>query len=362
MAKIHFFQNLRENSCPKNIKYKLMKCIIIIEPILRLRTIVFTAMRSNLDRRTKMRIRLVLPLLFAVSLSLLAQENDIKVRRGIPYSQALFPGKDKMQKLCFDFYEPAQSSDTLRPLVITAFGGGFVLGNRDYDDMVEWCERFVKVGYAAASIDYRLMPGRKFSSKELVRTGYMAAQDVSAAVRFFKAHGQEYGIDTGRIFLLGQSAGAVAILHAVFMDENERPAYTYEEPALPPLHSLGTEEAKNECFSVAGVVSLWGCIFDPEMLDADETTPICLIHGGKDKILPADSGYAFSIPGLPYAYGSEVMAEQLKKSGTSSFEFHFLENESHAFYFKYLCIYQIDELKFDRCFEIARSFMLPGAP
>lgn len=317
----------------------------------------FRTMRSNLDRKTKMRIWLLLPLLFVASCSLFAQEDSIRVRRGIPYSQALFPGKDKMQKLCFDFYEPAQSSDTLRPLVITAFGGGFVLGTRDYADMVEWCERFVKAGYAAASIDYRLMPGRKFSSKELVRTGYMAAQDVSAAVRFFKAHGEEYGIDTGRIFLLGQSAGAVAVLHAVFMDEDERPADTYEEPALPPLHSLGTDEAKNEHFSVAGVVSLWGCIFDPEMLDADETTPICLIHGGKDKILPSDSGYAFSIPGLPYAYGSEVMAEQLKKNGTNPYEFHFLEGESHAFYFKYLCLFQIDDLKFDRCFEMARTFM-----
>ena len=286
-----------------------------------------------------------------------SQSSEFKVQRGIPYSQVMFPGQDKMQKLSFDFYEPISTGDTLRPLVITLFGGGFVAGSRNYEDMVAFCEHFAQNGFAAASIDYRLMRARKFSSKELIRTGYMAAQDVSAAVRFFKAHWEEYHIDTNLIFLLGQSAGAVAILHALYMDEDERPAETFEEPELPPLHSLGKEEAQSHTFSVAGVIALWGCIFDPEMIDADETTPVCLIHGGKDKILPVDSGYAYSVRGLPYAYGSRSMVEQLKKNGTSSFEFHFLEDESHAFYFKYLCLYHLEELKFDQCFQTALQFI-----
>lgn len=292
-----------------------------------------------------------------ISNAAFSQTFEFKVQHGIPYSKALFPGQDKMQKLCFDLYDPQSDAETLRPLVITLFGGGFVLGSRDYDDMVEFCEHFAQNGCVAASIDYRLMRGRKFSSKELIRTGYMAAQDVSAAVRFFKAHWEEYRIDTNRIYLLGQSAGAVAILHALYMDENERPAVTFEDPALSPLHSTGAEEARSHTFDVAGVIALWGCIFDPEMIDADEITPVCFIHGGKDKILPVDSGYAFSVPGLPYAYGSRTMVEQLKKNGTTSFEFHFLEDESHAFYFKYLCVYQLDELKFEQCFQTALEFI-----
>ena len=286
-----------------------------------------------------------------------AQTAQVHIRKGIPYSTVQFPGQDKMEKLCFDFYEPMGDSVSLRPLVITVFGGGFVLGSRDYEDMVEWCNRFAESGYAAASIDYRLMPAKKFSSKELVRTGYMAAQDVSAAVRFFKANAEEYRIDTNRIFLLGQSAGAVAIIHALYMDEDERPSETREEPALPPLHSQGTSEAKSQAFSVAGAVLLWGCIFDPEMIDADEVTPICLIHGEKDKVLPVDSGYAFSIHGLPYAYGSRPIADRLRQLGNASFELHLLEQEPHAFYFKYLYAFQLDELKFDKCFQTAVAFM-----
>ena len=283
--------------------------------------------------------------------------QNVHVRKGIPYCQATVPGEEKMQNLCFDFYEPAGESDTLRPLVITLFGGGFVAGSRDYEDMVAWCNRFAENGYAAASIDYRLMPIRKFNTKGLVRAGFMAAQDASAAVRFFKANCNEYRIDTNRIFLLGESAGAVAILHALYMDEDERPAETFLDPALPPLHDMGTAETKKQPFGVAGAILLWGCIFDPMMIDADETTPICMIHGEKDKILAVDSGYAFSIPTLPYVYGSAVIADRLRELGTVPFELHLLADEPHAFYFKYASLFHLDALKFDNCFEIAQEFI-----
>lgn len=292
-----------------------------------------------------------------VSLSGFAQSNRVNIRRGVPYCTAQYPGKDKMQKLCFDFYEPAGKADTLRPLVITLFGGGFVVGTRDWADMVAWCTRFAENGYAAASIDYRLMSAKEFSYKSLVRTGYMAAQDVSAAVRFFKANYEKYRIDTNRIYLLGESAGAVAIIHALYMDEDQRPAETFEEPALTTMHSAGTADMRKHTFDVAGAVLFWGCIFDPKIIDPDEVTPVCLIHGEKDNILPVDSGYAFSIPGLPFAYGSKVISDRLKEVGTTSFECHLLEKEGHAFYFKYLSMYYLDALKFDNCWEIVHAFV-----
>lgn len=302
--------------------------------------------------------RLVVLLLavVAISFSGFAQDVKVNIKKGIPYCTSYFPGEDKMQKLFLDFYEPAGKSDTLRPLVITLFGGAYVIGTRDYADMVEWCTRYAQAGYAAASIDYHLMSASKITAVNMIRTGYMAAQDVSAAVRFFKAHWKDYRIDTNRIFLLGQSAGAVSILHAIFLTEDERPQETFLEPALSPLHSQGDKKSCAQTFSVAGAVLLWGSIFDPEMIDADETTPICMIHGGKDWILDADSGCAFSIPILPYVYGSNTIAKRLQELGASSFENHFLEQESHAFYFKHLYLYQIDALKFDICWDIAHDF------
>lgn len=299
----------------------------------------------------------VLAIIVFVAGSGFAQSAKVHVKKGVPYCTAQFPGKDKMQKLCFDFYEPNNPGDTLRPLVITLFGGGFVLGTRQWPDMVAWCNRFAQNGYAAASIDYRLMSATEFSYKSLVRTGFMAAQDVSAAVRFFKANYEKYRIDTNRIFLLGQSAGAVAILHALYMDEDERPAETFEEPALPAMHSAGSAEMQRHTFDVAGVMLFWGSIFNTDYIDADEVTPVCLIHGEKDIILPVDSGYAFSFPGLPYVYGSKVIADRLKEVGTTTFESHLLEKEGHAFYFKYISMYSLDAMKFDSCWETVHAFV-----
>jgi hypothetical protein len=141
------------------------------------------------------------------------------------------------------------------------------------------------------------------------------------------------------------------------MDEDERPSDTFLDPELPPLHSTGNAAAVKQKFSVAGAVLLWGCIFKPDMIDPDETTPICLIHGGKDVILPPDSGYAFSIPGLPYAYGSKPIADRLTELGTTSFELHLFDDEPHVFYFKLLYMFNLDQQKFDKCFNIAWDFV-----
>ena len=304
-------------------------------------------------------VLLVSSLILTIPSMLSAQmpSTHIRVARGIPYCTVQTPGQKKPQTLRFDFYEPAGESDTSRPLVITLFGGGFVVGSRDWADMRAWCTRFAESGWTAASIDYRLMPAQHFSAKNMIRTGYMAAQDVSAAVRFFKVNASKYHIDTNRIFLLGQSAGAVAIIHALYMDEDERPAETFAKPKLPPLHSTGFVENQSKEFSVAGAILLWGSIFDPKMIDKDEITPVCMIHGGKDKILDAKSGYAFSMPTLPYVYGSKSMAMRFQSLGISSYELHLLENESHAFYFKYLYMYQLDKQKFDECFRISYDFI-----
>ena len=300
-------------------------------------------------------------LLLAVCSTLQAQRVQdtslVSVTYGIPYCDVQTPGQKHAQTLCFDLYEPADSSGQMRPLVITLFGGGFVFGSRDHADMKNWCMRLAKEGFAAASIDYRVMPLGKFSNKNLVRTGYLASQDVSTAVRYFKANGDRYHIDTNRIFLLGQSAGAVAIIHALYMDEDQRPELTFAEPALSPLHTNAPIDASLSTFSVAGAVLLWGSVFSPDMIDADENTPVCMIHGTKDKILPLVEGHAFSMRHLPYVYGSQSIANRMQNLGITSYELHIFDRKRHAFYFRDLYMYHLIQSQFDDCFQVAIDFL-----
>ncbi len=54
-------------------------------------------------------------------------------------------------------------------------------------------------GYVSATIGYRLAPKHKFPAQ---------VNDVKCAIRFLRAHADEYGIDPNRIGACGFSAGA----------------------------------------------------------------------------------------------------------------------------------------------------------
>lgn len=285
--------------------------------------------------------------------------DEVTTTEGIPFSSAVRLGATEPTTLYFDFYEPTGDTLTARPLVITVFGGAFVAGSRDYADMVKYCTRLAQHGYACASIDYRLLSIWHLSAYNIIRDGYIAAQDVSSAVRFFKAYSEDYCIDTSRVFLLGNSAGSIAILAEMFMDEDERPEETFEEPDLGPMHGSGYPEYASFSPHVAGAISHWGGVPDPDIIDSEEYKPLCLIHGTDDTTVPYDSGYCFSNIGLsfmPFMYGSHAIASHLDDIGIDDYEFHPFEDEGHNFYFT-LSI-QINENKFNACFDIVRDFLL----
>jgi len=285
--------------------------------------------------------------------------DEVNIETGVPFSSAIKEGDTSPTTLYLDFYEPSGDTLSARPLVITVFGGAFVAGSRDFADMQAYCTRLAQHGYAAASIDYRLISIMNLNSKSLIRDAYMAAQDVSSAIRFFKYHCDEYRIDTDQVFLLGNSAGSIAIFCELFMDEDERPAETFEEPDLGPMHSSGFDEYAGFSPAVAGAVPQWGGVMDLNVISEEEYVPLCMIHGTDDTNVPYDSGYCYNgmLPGvMPYMYGSHPIAGRLDEIGITNYEFHPFEGEGHAFYFTQV-LYTLIEEKFDTCFSIARDFL-----
>ena len=285
--------------------------------------------------------------------------DEVNVESDIPFSSAIEEGETSPITLYLDFYEPQGDTLSARPLVITVFGGAFVAGGRDYVDMVEYCTRLAQHGYAAASIDYRLLSIWNLDATSLVRDAYMAAQDVSSAIRFFKCHCEEYRIDPEQVFLLGNSAGSIAILCEMFMDESERPAETYESPDLGSMHSSGYEEYAGFSPAVAGAVPHWGGVLDLDVISKEEYVPLCMIHGTDDNTVPYDSGYCYNgmLPGvMHFMYGSHAMVSRLEELGVTDYEFHPFEGEGHAFYLVPV-LYTLIEEKFDACFSITRDFL-----
>jgi hypothetical protein len=158
--------------------------------------------------------------------------------------------------------------------------------------------------------------------------------------------------------LLGNSAGSIAILCELFMDEDERPVETFEDPDLGSMHSSGFDEYAGFSPAVAGAIPHWGGVMDLEVISTEEYVPLCMIHGTDDNTVPYDSGYCFAgvMPNLmPFMYGSHAIANYLDEIGITDYEFHSFEGEGHAFYLN--TIGQLNEEKFNVCFAITRDFL-----
>jgi len=76
--------------------------------------------------------------------------EDIKVTTGIKYGEGeTFSGI--FQELFLDVYEPANDELERRPVIVLAFGGSYIGGNRE--DLEFLCEAYARKGYVAVTID-----------------------------------------------------------------------------------------------------------------------------------------------------------------------------------------------------------------
>lgn len=281
--------------------------------------------------------------------------DEVNATYSIKYSEAYqIIGATDLTSLYLDFYEPANDAMAYRPLVITVFGGSFVAGHRKWVDMTTYADSLVRLGYVVASIDYRLLSIFQVTTQNLIRGSYAAAQDINAAIRFFKSNYEPYGVDTTQIYLLGNSSGSIASLIALYLDNDERPAETYLNPDMGNLNTTGFDYYATNSGSVAGVISPWGGIYDLNMIDASDNAPVCLIHGTADETVPYESGSSAPFFITPIIYGSHPISLRLDSLGIEH-EFHSFIGEEHAFHLNQ--DYTLNPEKFNICFHIMRNFL-----
>lgn len=99
------------------------------------------------------------------------------------------------------------------PLLLYFHGGGWVVGSLDTHDRIM---RLLaeKSGALVLGVDYRLAPEHKFPA---------AHDDALAALRHAIHHGSGWGIDTGRLAVAGDSAGAnLAVASCLGLEAAER--------------------------------------------------------------------------------------------------------------------------------------------
>ena len=198
--------------------------------------------------------------------------------------------------LCLDVYEPEGGAVSPRPLVVFLHGGAFLFGDKRNDLQRTFTEHLVRRGYVVASVNYRL--GISFGGLFSVeRTVYRGVQDTRAALDYLITHAGEYRIDPQQIYLSGSSAGAIIALTTTFMDADEVFDSVERRIRRDDLGVLGrAANSESEKYRIAGVVSMWGGLIEPQVITRrDAHVPVLLFHGTADDIVPCESGLPFQV-------------------------------------------------------------------
>ncbi|WP_373055473.1 alpha/beta hydrolase [Zunongwangia sp. H14] len=220
------------------------------------------------------------------------------------------------EKLIVDIYQPKNDALSRRPAIIFMHGGGFAGGSPRNEGEVKFAKMAARKGYVAVQISYRLTRkgksfGCDYGASGKIETFKEAATDFLDAVDYVMEHHKKFKIDTSHIIAGGSSAGAEAVLDAVYNRD-----LLFDNP--------------NEKFhNFAAVFSLAGAIIDARYLDKTNAVPAILFHGTADQLVPyATAPHHFchsEDAGYLILDGSRTIADKLSQLNSSYLLYTFKE-------------------------------------
>lgn len=204
--------------------------------------------------------------------------DAIRVVAGIPYGAAV-DNFGMLRPLELDLYEPDDDTETSRPAIVFAHGGGFTGGSREDPSITALADAFARRGYVTVSIGYRIRPPGTPGSPtmqdlivgslagRLPEAMHDAQHDMQAAVRWLRANAESLGIDPVAIAAGGISAGASMALETAFNPEDPGES---GNPGFPS--------------TVAAALSISGAT-DPRRIEMG-APPVILFNGTNDFTAP----------------------------------------------------------------------------
>lgn len=265
--------------------------------------------------------------------------EDVTVTPAVQFGAGARPGGEA-QPLLMDIYTPDGDTETNRPVMIVAFGGGFVFGERA--EVAFLAADFARRGYVAAAIDYRLIeidpdtqqPVSVDTPAEAEIAVIEALHDMKAAVRFFREDGagdNVYGVNPDAIFTSGVSAGGVLAALSVTLDDLDVVADDDVTAFLVANNGVAGNSSDNTDVSsdVQGALSISGSIGDLDWIDAN-SSPLYAAHETEDPIVPCETMVTTSIVGAPLsASGGCVMIPAYDAVGVPAASF-IVERAAHV--------------------------------
>jgi acetyl esterase/lipase len=198
--------------------------------------------------------------------------DGVTVTRDLAYGSA--PGRDgEVETLRLDLYEPDADAALRRPVLVWVHGGGYSGGDKATGLGPIYGDLFARTGYVVASIDYRLLApkgctGGTSGTSTCVDAATGAIHDAQAAVRWLRANAATYRLDTGRIGIGGESAGAITATGVGVLADSPGDSGTPDQPS-----------------DVRAFFSISGGLPGGAFVDAGDA-PGYLISGTADPIVP----------------------------------------------------------------------------
>lgn len=273
-------------------------------------------------------MKAILPLIFLFSCNLLFAQghptcdgqryrtqvfDEVQVTTALKFGEGTtINGVD--QELFLDIYEPVGDDAEMRPVIILAFGGSYIGGNRGDMDWI--CERYAKRGFVAVAIDYRLydLPLLPFpTEEEMIDVVTKSVSDMKASIRYMRedaATENLFKIDPDFVYVGGISAGAITAAHTAVMDSTD----VYTDQILGYIDANGGftgNSSDNHQYSteVQGFVNLSGGLHDAGWMDAEDP-PFVSVHDDGDNIVPYGGAYASILNvDIIYMEGSSILKE-----------------------------------------------------
>ncbi|WP_036393550.1 alpha/beta hydrolase [Micromonospora chokoriensis] len=217
--------------------------------------------------------------------------------------------------LTLDLVVPVEAPQPV-PVLVWIHGGAWLFGSpKQPADWLMEADPFtaaIRAGFAVASAQYRLCAEARFPAQ---------LDDVKAAVRWLRRHGDKVGVDRERIGVWGESAGGhlasmVALTGNDQDDSGVRAAVCWYAPSnlltmQSQAHPSGTidHDAADSPESLLIGAPLaenpeLGRVASPITYVTDQAPPMLLIHGDQDVVVPV--GQSEELAAALTAAGAEV--------------------------------------------------------
>lgn len=240
-------------------------------------------------------MRLIIPVLLALSLPVFAQKADkkkptIKLTTENVATKEIVYKTTPQSELKLHVFSPAGAVPiaALRPCIVFFFGGGWKSGT--YAQFVPQAEYLASRGLIAICADYRILNTHRTTPDK-------AVEDAKSAIRWVRGHSTELGIDPGKVIAAGGSAGghlaACTALVKAYDAESDSKTISAKPNALVlfnPAMNIATLFKQRDTGDSPITLEMAEAI-TPNSFVAKDTPPAILFFGTADKLKAGGDEY-----------------------------------------------------------------------